>query len=276
MHPDRRQAFAYLTLLEKTLTRFPPDESDWQLLAGLDLPDDLGRELRYWIENGSCDLTGDSAFDPELRRMGRDWPAEAETMIGLARLDNLRDCIADVFDRSTPGDLLEAGVWRGGACIFMRAVLEALGDRERQVWVADSFRGLPQPDPVSYPADAGVRLWTVETLAVPLGIVRWNFERYGLLDGRVRFLPGWFRDTLPSAPVERLAVLRLDGDLYESTIVALRSLYPKLSPGGYVIVDDYGAMECCRQAVEQFRLEAAISEPLREIDWTGVFWRKNR
>jgi hypothetical protein len=211
--------------------------------------------------------------DPALREEGRDWPAEGETMIGLRRLDDLERCIVDVLERGVPGDLIEAGVWRGGAAIFRRAVLEAQGDRDRSVWLADSFQGVPKPDPERYPADAGDELWTQEPLAVSLEEVRANFERYGLLDERVRFLPGWFRETLPEAPVDRLALLRLDGDLYESTIVALESLYDKVSAGGYVVVDDY-ALDTCREAVDDFRGERGITAPLQSIDWTGVRWQK--
>ena len=218
-------------------------------------------------------LSNEETAGENLRNDGRDWPLTAETMIGLVRLDNLQACIVDVLDRGVRGDLVETGVWRGGAAIFMRAVLEAYADRDRVVWVADSFRGVPPPDPASFPADADSELWTYDALAVPLEEVRHNFERYGLLDDQVRFLPGWFRDTLPSAPIERVSVLRLDGDLYESTIVALRSLYPKLSTGGYVIVDDF-ALQGCREAVQDFRSENAITEEIQSVDWTGVYWMK--
>ncbi len=102
-----------------------------------------------------------------------------------------------------------------------------------------------------------------------------NFRRYGLLDDQVRFLKGWFRDTLPDAPIERLAVLRLDGDLYESTIQALECLYDRLSAGGYVIVDDYGNVAGCRQAVHDFRAQRGINDPIRPIDWAGVYWRRS-
>jgi O-methyltransferase len=173
-----------------------------------------------------------------------------------------------------PGDLIETGVWRGGASILMRGVLAAHGDTSRTVWLADSFAGLPPPDAETYPADANIDMSANAELAVSLDEVAANFRRYGLLDEQVRFLKGWFRDTLPEAPTDRLAVLRLDGDLYESTWVALTSLYPKLSPGGYVIVDDYGAMPVCRLAVDDYQREQGIEEPLDEIDWTGVFWRR--
>lgn len=143
-------------------------------------------------------------------------------MIGIRRLDNLQDCLIDVLERRIPGDLIETGVWRGGAAIFMRAVLKVFDDTTRMVWVADSFQGLP--DPERYPADEGTFYWEQEELAVPFETVKANFTRYGLLDGQVRFLPGWFKDTLFTAPMERLAVLRLDGDMYESTMVALEAL----------------------------------------------------
>jgi O-methyltransferase len=156
----------------------------------------------------------------------------------------------------------------------MRAILQAHGDASRRVWVADSFQGLPPPDPAKYPADEGDTHHTHADLAVSLEQVRSHFERYGLLDDRVRFLKGWFKDTLPAAPIERLAVARLDGDMYESTMDALKSLYPKLSPGGYLIVDDFGYAEACRQAVHDYRGAHGITEEIVTIDWTGSYWRK--
>ena len=161
-----------------------------------------------------------------------------------------------------PGDFIETGVWRGGTTILMRGVLEAMGDRERSVWVADSFEGLPVPDAEQYPADTGLDWSHVEVLKVGADAVRANFERYGLLDDRVRFLEGWFCDTLPDAPIEQLSVLRLDGDLYQSTMDALVALEPKVSPGGFVLVDDYGGWPPCRAAVDDYRAERGIAEPI--------------
>jgi O-methyltransferase len=215
-------------------------------------------------------------FDPTERTRGLDRPADAETMIGLRRLDDLQARVEDVLRRGVAGDLVETGVWRGGAAIFMRAILAAHGDRTRRVWAADSFRGLPRPDAARYPADAGDLHWALPELAVSLDEVKANFARYGLLDERVHFLEGWFKDTLPAAPIERIAVLRLDGDLYESTIDALSALYPRLSVGGYAVVDDYGAVAACARAVEDYRREHGIVEPIQEIDGIGVYWRRER
>ncbi|SVC45748.1 uncharacterized protein METZ01_LOCUS298602, partial [marine metagenome] len=149
-------------------------------------------------------LETEPEVDPTVRADGRDWPSSAETMIGRRRLDNLVECLTTVLDDQIPGDLIETGVWRGGATILMRGALAAWGDERRSVWVADSFQGLPPPDGVTWPADKGVDLSGVESLAVPRAVVEGNFERYGLLDERVRFLEGWFADTLPAAPIERL------------------------------------------------------------------------
>lgn len=215
-----------------------------------------------------------AAYDPAMRADGRDWPAAAHSMVGLKRLDNLQFCVEDALARGVPGDLMETGVWRGGAVILMRAILKAHGVTDRRVWAADSFAGLPPPNAGKYPADAGWELNAFKELAVSLEEVQANFRAYGLLDEQVRFLKGWFRDTLPSAPVQRLAVLRLDGDLYESTIDALNALYPKLEKGGYLIVDDYADIGPCRQAVDDYRARHGIAEEILRIDWSGVYWKK--
>jgi len=208
------------------------------------------------------------------REEGRDWPPTAETMIGLKRLDNLQHCVETVLADGVPGDLIETGVWRGGASILMRAVLAAHEVTDRTVWLADSFKGLP-PSTHAVDVAEGIKLDGIPTLAVSEETVRANFARYGLLDDQVQFLVGWFKDTLPAAPIQQLAVARLDGDLYESTWDAITVLYPKLSPGGFLIVDDYGAIPACARAIQDYRTEHAITEPVEQIDWTGVFWRKS-
>jgi hypothetical protein len=234
-------------------------------------PDDL------YLDLVKVTLT-DSLYDHpaetrKLRTGGGLWPSRAFTMIGLKRLDNIEICMEDVLARAVPGDFIEAGAWRGGATIFMRAVLKAHNVTDRTVWVADSFEGLPPPDAANFPADADIRLDKFKALAVSRGAVEQNFRRYGLLDDQVRFLEGWFKDTLPKAPIEKLGVLRIDADLYESTIEALEYLYPKLSPGGYVIVDDYLDIPCGK-AVRTYRDRQKITEEMQTLDRSAVYWRK--
>jgi hypothetical protein len=202
--------------------------------------------------------------------------ALGHTMIGFSPIDDLRVCIEDVLAKGVPGDFLEAGVWRGGAAIFMRGVLKAHGVTDRTVWCADSFAGLPPPNPDKFPLDWGIDLSGVKELAVSLPRVRLNFARYGLLDDQVRFLKGYFADTMPNAPIDRVAILRLDGDLYESTWQVLENLYPKLSVGGYVIIDDYGGVqEGCRAAVHDYRRLHGISDPIQVSDIQVVFWQRS-
>jgi O-methyltransferase len=195
------------------------------------------------------------------------------TMIGRLRLENVARCLEAIRQANVPGDLIECGVWRGGVTVFMRGFLKAFGMVDRTVWVADSFAGLPYP---SLPPDEGNDLSAGKypMLAISLETVRDLFFRYDLLDEQVRFLRGWFKDSLPSAPIESLALLRIDGDLYESTWDALSTLCPKVSEGGYVIVDDYHCIPGCRQAVDEYRQRERIDAPLERIDWTGVFWQK--
>lgn len=211
-------------------------------------------------------------YDERVRSSGTDWPLRAVTMIGLTRLRHLGKLIRQVVTDRVPGDLIETGVWRGGACIYMRAMLAVLGDPDRRVWVADSFMGLPRPDP-KYPADAKHLFHAIKLLSVSLDEVKANFAKFNMLDERVEFLKGWFKDTLPTAPIEKLAILRLDGDLYESTINTLDALYVKVSSGGFVVIDDYGAVPACKQAVADFRDRHRIEEPIESIDQHGVFWR---
>jgi O-methyltransferase len=209
----------------------------------------------------------------EERILGRDRPIYAQTMIGVHRMRNVRSCVERALSEGVPGDLIEAGTWRGGAAIMMRGVLEAHADRDRRVIVADSFQGLPEPDAERYPADAPDLNYTADELAIPIDEVRANFARYGLLDDRVEFLEGWFRDTLPALTDRTWAVIRLDGDLYESTMDGLVNLYPQLAPGGFLIVDDYG-FDNCREAIDDYRREQGIDAEITEVDWTGAYWRK--
>jgi O-methyltransferase len=213
----------------------------------------------------SRELRGD---DRRFRSAGLDWPLHGLTMVGLNRLDDLQACVESVVGDGVEGHLIEAGAWRGGASILMRATLDVLGATERTVYVADSFQGFPA-------ADALGGLNATDFLAVPADEVRESFARFGLERG-VEIVEGFFEETLPALAGERWALIRLDGDTYEATRAALDALYPGLAVGGHLVVDDYGAMaaEECRRAVDEFRAEHGISEPLEEVDWTCVRWRR--
>ena len=277
----------YLDLLKKCLCASIYDESAWRVVDGPMqslvnksnpfevLSAAVKHRLLRALRKKSMLLVKRRPFDANLREQGLDWPCFGYTMTGRRRLDNVQFCVEDVLARGVPGDLLETGVWRGGATILMRALLKQHGVTDRTVWCADSFEGLPVPTAMdlqtqgSKTADMSDR----DYLAVSLEQVKANFDRFGLLDDQVKFLKGWFCDTLPTAPVERIAVLRLDGDLYTSTMDALKNLYEKVSHGGYVIIDDYNSWPACKQAVDEYRQQHGIVAELVEIDTHAVYWQ---
>ncbi|MDQ2676739.1 MAG: TylF/MycF family methyltransferase [Actinomycetota bacterium] len=213
------------------------------------------------------------AEEMSLRAMGSDWPLSGLTMVGLKRLDDLQECIESVVADEVPGDVIEAGVWRGGASILARATLDTLGQSDRTVWVADSFQGLPPPDREAFPEDSHLDLSQLDYLSVPVDEVRGYFKRFGL-DHGVEYVKGFFGDTLPELRGHPWSVIRLDGDSYEAIWAGLESLYPSLARGGYVVVDDYLLIREARNAVDEFREAHGITAPLKGIDWVGARWRR--
>lgn len=238
-----------------------------------DLPKELYLELlkktilfEIWLEHEGGQAT------VENRQQGLDWPLIAHSMIGRIRMNQLHLAMETVLRENIPGDFIETGVWRGGSCIFMRGFLKANLVQDRMVYVADSFQGLPEPDP-QYPVDQTSTFHEQDFLRVSLPEVQSNFKKYDLLDNGVSFLKGWFKDTLPVAPIKQIAIARLDGDMYSSTMDSLTNLYPKVSTGGFIIIDDY-SIGYCAAAVHDFRALHHITDPIHKIDITGVYWRK--
>jgi O-methyltransferase len=215
------------------------------------------------------------ADERRLRRVnGVDWPLmQAQTMVGLSRLQNIQELLEDVLEKGVEGDILETGVWRGGASIFMRAILKVNNINDKVVWLCDSFEGLPKPEPDKYPADSGDKHYTYDFLSVSQKTVEDNFIKYDLLDEQVCFVKGYFEDTLADIPAKNFCLLRLDGDMYSSTIIALETLYPKLSHGGYIIIDDFGLAPCA-EAVNDYRKANNIDNQIIDVDGSGAYWRK--
>lgn len=227
----------------------------------------------HWSDTGEAFSRELGEQELKYRAIGLDWPLHGLTMIGLKRLDDLQACVESIVGDRVEGDLVEAGVWRGGASILMRATLDTFGAGDRLVWLADSFSGFPKPDLETFPDDADLDLSKGSFQPAPIDEVRASFERLGSEDG-VRFVQGFFRDTLPGLRGGQWSLVRLDGDSYESTWVGLENLYPGLSTGGYLVIDDYGCLEECRKAVGDYRSEHGIGDPIEMIDWTGARWRK--
>jgi hypothetical protein len=278
---DSRSIELYLDLMKQVLSASIYEESAWKAKEpngahSRFLTSPVSSARGYFMDaviralrKRAILLVDMHAYDASAREQGKDWPLFAYTMVGHLRLQNVQFCVQDALRNGIPGDLIETGAWRGGTTIFMRAILKAHGVTDRKVWVADSFEGLPAPKD----AKDGWDLSGVDFLKVSLEKVKSNFDRFGLLDDQVEFLKGWFCDTLPTAPIEKLAVLRLDGDLYSSTMDALQNLYHRVSEGGYVIVDDYYSWPACREAVTDFLRANSLKPEIRAIDRGGAFWQ---
>ncbi|ARJ20935.1 TylF/MycF family methyltransferase [Bacillus mycoides] len=271
----------YLELLKKTILFEIWLEYEPYLPASLHISKELPYEpvtvplplfIKQYAENHNLKIVKPDVLKSE-RQDGMDWPRAAHSMIGRERMNQLHEALETVVRENIEGDFIETGVWRGGSCIFMNGFLQANNITDRNVWVADSFEGLPTPNLEQYPKDYGDYLHSFDYLRVSLEQVQENFRKYDLLNDQVKFLKGWFKDTLPTAPIEKIAIARLDGDMYESTMDGLVNLYDKVSKGGYIIIDDYG-LPACAEAVTDFRNQRNLKAPITKIDVFGVYWRK--
>lgn len=272
----------YADLLKKVLSASIYEESAWSVVnmhkqdwrEEKNILQLLKNHIKWnvidWLSRRSFILVKRIPFNAKTRELGKDWPNMiGYTMVGQHRLNNVQFCIEDVLKNNVPGDFIETGAWRGGVTIFMRALLKLHGVNDRTVWVADSFEGLPVPDSV----DDGWDLSATEILKVSLEKVKDNFRKFDLLDDQVKFLKGWFCDTLPTAPIDKLAILRLDGDMYSSTMDSLVNLFPKVSKGGYVIVDDYYSWPACQKAVTDYLELHGIKADIKAIDEDSAYWK---
>ena len=196
--------------------------------------------------------------------------ARPATLLSKSQLDLIETAIVTVERNKVPGDLIEAGIWRGGAVIFMRAMLDAYQIKKRRIFAADSFAGIPLNTRVrGDPVDQWRDRW-----AASLDDVKGNIRRFGMLDDRIEFVVGFFADTLGSLANERFAVARLDSDSYDSVETSLEHLYPRLSKGGVLIIDDWHLVGC-RQAVEDYRARHGIFDAVEVVDGNG-YWIKTQ
>jgi hypothetical protein len=201
----------------------------------------------------------------------------AATMTSIERMYALYQAVRHVHAASVPGDVVECGVWRGGSSMLAALTLASLGDRERRLWLYDTFEGMSEPTDADV-ALTGERMtdgWDGRRAAddpvlciASLEDVRDNMASTGYPPDRIEFVRGKVEDTIPVRAPDRIALLRLDTDWYESTRHELEHLWPRLSPGGVLILDDYGHWLGARRAVDEF---LATAEPmlLQRIDYTG-------
>lgn len=187
------------------------------------------------------------------------------TMLPARRGRTLHRLAATVEREGVPGDLVDCGVWNGGSSVLLSAAAPS-----RNIWCFDSFEGLPEPGPLD--GERGHERGG--TIVGSEERVRDAFARHAD-PARIRIVRGWFADTFPVvAPgIDRVAVLHVDGDLYESVRLTLETFYDKVSPGGFVVADDYGGWEGAGVAVDEFRAARGIRSPLVPVDASGCYWR---
>jgi hypothetical protein len=269
---------AYLELLRRCLTRdviqepFAPASARPASVKGF-----LLESAQKAIARKGLTIVRHDETTEEDRVEGRGWPASAETMMGLRRLEFFQSCLVDIIKNGLPGDLFEAGCWRGGAVIFMLGVLRALGDTSRRVWAADSFRGYPAPTGQSFDVDHHL-FRRSDYFSISRAEFEKNVRRYGLLGPRLHVLEGWFSESIPAAPIEKVSLIRIDVDGYEGVRDTLKLLYPKLSLSGYVLIDDI-RQPGAKRAVDEFFAESGLSEEILQVpqaDPRAVYWRKTR
>ena len=207
---------------------------------------------------------------------------QSYTMVGFERLMNAYDIVRRAEGKGLAGAIVECGVFKGGSA----AVMTLAASPQRRIWLFDSYAGLPEPTAedgqksVEYSGhrvredDRGA-LEPIGECVGPLDVVKeLFFEKLAVDPSRVMIRQGWFQDTLPHSRYEigTIAVLRLDGDWYDSTKVCLENLYDLVVPGGFVIIDDYGYWEGCRRAVDEFLAARGLNVTLVTVDDSGVWF----
>ncbi|MBV8195918.1 MAG: class I SAM-dependent methyltransferase [Candidatus Dormibacteraeota bacterium] len=203
------------------------------------------------------------------------WPY---TMTSVHRVMALCDAVRYISRNAIPGDVVECGVWRGGSMLAVARTLLELTDMSRDLWLYDTFQGMPEPASVDrriydrasaaevlQNSDRDSNYWAVSTLDE----VKATMRQCAYPEERLHFVAGMVEETIPTNDPTRIALLRLDTDWYESTRHELRHLVPRMSPGGVMIIDDYGDWAGARLAVDEYLREQDLHVFLHRIDHTG-------
>jgi O-methyltransferase len=200
----------------------------------------------------STSLGNLSHMGSHARKEGGEWPVFALSMIGEQRMNNIRTLLEQAHREGLEGDFMECGVWRGGASIYAKIIIESLEWRVRKphVWLADSFSGLPLPR-----SQHDSAIWAKwDYLSVPSSEVKANLINFGVFDNTIHFCEGYFVDSLPLCHPKKIVVLRMDGDMYDSTTDQLSNLFPSVVDGGWIIIDDWSIPSCQKAVLDFWKL----------------------
>jgi hypothetical protein len=244
------------------------------------------RRSFHWLRRGARAVGYDIVryrelphdLDPEIARTVE--AVRPYTMTSALRIAALCESVRHVVEAGISGDIVECGVWRGGSMMAVAQTLLRLGDRDRQLYLFDTFEGMTAPgaEDVSLTGERATDLMASERdrtspdsvwCEAPLATVRSALVRTGYPDANVHFVQGRVEDTLPTQAPKRIALLRLDTDWYESTRHELEHLYPRLVAGGVLIIDDYGHWQGARKAVDEYIARHRLPLMLHRIDYSG-------
>jgi len=214
------------------------------------------------------------------------------TLTGQRRMDHFVAIIATIVEDEIPGSIIETGVWRGGMSFMAAKALDILKDKDRTVYLSDSFEGIPDPTQYgdkAHPHDVKKNPHHYSSLNEnSVDRVKRDGAMFGISASRVSYVVGYFKDSLPqlikNEPNIQFAAVRLDGDTYWSTMEAIEVLYPRLSPGGFLVIDDFTDWDSCRDAIYDYRKKYGITENIFLVPHLtengeyirGAYWRKSK
>lgn len=218
---------------------------------------------------GRLSLSSFNSFGDLLRMVWLIRKVRKHTMLSTRRLRKLYELCREINARGVPGDVVECGVYNGGSAAVMAYVAKRSKLR-RDIWLFDSFQGLPRPTERD-----GAKAVVYEGKCVgEVRKVQELFGRLGIPLSQVHIIKGWFDETLPVTAISRIALLHIDADWYASVRLCLEHLYEKVQPAGFVVLDDYGYWEGCRAAVDEFAVQHGVTMNLHRIDYTGHYFQK--
>jgi O-methyltransferase len=225
--------------------------------------------IAYYFRNTS--LTQPKSFIKSFHMMRIVYRVKEYTAVFVPRLVTLYKLSEEVNRLSLPGDFVECGVYNGGSAAIMASFCEKT-ELKRNIWLFDSFEGLPKPTEKDGERAPDYEGWCHGDLAK----VKKVFQLMGIPQGCIVVVKGWFQDTFPTVEVPRIAILHIDADWYESVKLCLEKFYDCVQPGGYIVLDDYGDWPGCKKATDEFIKARALDVKLIQVDYTGFYFQKPR